>query len=104
MSAPTTISSDKLIRLIGTAKTPVLIDVRTEEDFAADQRLIPGAVRRDHRQAADWGSEFAGQPAIVVCFRGEKLRRAPRPGSGTSMCRRNPWKAALRAGRRQSFR
>src|SRR3989440_231585 len=73
MSAPTTISSDKLARLIGTAKTPVLIDVRTEEDFAADQRLIPGAVRRDHRQAADWGGEFAGQPAIVVCFRGEKL-------------------------------
>jgi rhodanese-related sulfurtransferase len=73
MSAPTTISSDKLIRLIGTPKTPVLIDVRTEEDFAADQRLIPGAVRRDHRQAADWGGEFQGQPAIVVCFRGEKL-------------------------------
>src|SRR5204862_3234841 len=73
MSSFTEISSDKLARLIGTAKTPVLIDVRTEEDFAADQRLIPGAVRRDHRQAADWGGEFAGQPAIVVCFRGEKL-------------------------------
>src|SRR5438552_7327224 len=73
MSAPTTISSDKLVRLIGTAKTPVLIDVRTEEDFAADQRLIPGAVRRDHQQAADWGKEFSGCSAIVVCLRGQKL-------------------------------
>src|SRR5713101_5174832 len=73
MSSPTTISPEKLARLIGTAKTPVLIDVRTDEDFAADQRLIPGAVRRNHQQAADWGGEFEGRPAIVVCFRGEKL-------------------------------
>ena len=73
MSAPTTISSDKLIRLIGTAKTPVLIDVRTEEDFAADQRLIPGAVRRNHEDAAGWGEEFSGRSAIVVCLRGQKL-------------------------------
>jgi len=73
MSAPSTISSDKLVRLIGTAKTPVLIDVRTEEDFAADQRLIPGAVRRSSTDAADWGEEYAGQPAIVVCLRGQKL-------------------------------
>jgi rhodanese-related sulfurtransferase len=73
MSAPTTISSDKLVRLIGTAKTPVLIDVRTDEDFAADQRLIPGAVRRNSAEAADWGCDYAGQPAIVVCLRGQKL-------------------------------
>ena len=46
MSSFTTISPDKLARLIGTANTPALIDVRTDEDFAADPRLIPGAVRR----------------------------------------------------------
>jgi hypothetical protein len=40
------ISIDKLARLIGTPKCPVLIDVQTDEDFAADPRLIPGAVRR----------------------------------------------------------
>jgi rhodanese-related sulfurtransferase len=62
-----------LSRLIGTARTPVLIDVRTDEDFAADPRLIPGAVRRDHQKAADWGSELSGRPAIVVCQRGAKL-------------------------------
>jgi rhodanese-related sulfurtransferase len=73
MSAYTTISSDKLSRLIGTANTPALIDVRTDEDFAADPRLIPGAVRRHHEQAADWGEEFNGRPAIVVCLRGQKL-------------------------------
>src|SRR5258708_15910026 len=73
MSSVTSISSDKLARLIGTANMPALIDVRTDEDFAADQRLIPGAVRRNHQAAADWGKEFSGHSAIVVCLRGEKL-------------------------------
>ena len=73
MSSFTSISSDKLARLIGTANMPALIDVRTDEDFAADQRLIPGAVRRNHQAAADWGREFSGHSAIVVCLRGEKL-------------------------------
>ena len=73
MSSPTTISPDKLARLIGTANTPVLIDVRTDEDFAADPRLIPGAIRRSHEDAADWGKEFSGRSAVVVCLRGQKL-------------------------------
>ncbi len=73
MSSPTTISTDKLARLIGTPHTPVLIDVRTEEDFAADPRLIPGAVRRSYETAAEWGEEFSGRSAVVVCLRGAKL-------------------------------
>jgi len=73
MSSYTTISPDKLSRLIGTANTPALIDVRTDEDFAADQRLIPGAVRRNHEDAAGWGEEFSGRSAIVVCLRGQKI-------------------------------
>jgi rhodanese-related sulfurtransferase len=73
MSSFTSISSDKLARLIGTAKTPVVIDVRTDEDFAADSRLIPGAIRRSHDDAAGWGDQFGGQSAIVVCLRGQKL-------------------------------
>ena len=73
MSSYTTISIDKLARLIGTANMPVLIDVRTEEDFAADPRLIPGTVRRSHSDAARWGEEFSGNSAIISCLRGGKL-------------------------------
>jgi rhodanese-related sulfurtransferase len=73
MSAYTTISPEKLSRLIGTANTPALIDVRTDEDFAADPRLIPGAVRRDHEDVAHWGEDYADRPSIVVCLRGQKL-------------------------------
>ena len=73
MSSYTTISPDKLSRLIGTANMPALIDVRTDEDFAADQRLIPGAIRRSHQDAGDWSGKFSRNSAIVVCMRGAKL-------------------------------
>jgi len=46
MSSFTSISPDKLFRLIGTANAPMLVDVRIDEDFVADPRLIPGATRR----------------------------------------------------------
>jgi len=70
---PTSISVDKLARLIGTANTPVLIDVRTDEDLAADPRLIPGAARRNHHDAAEWGKDFAGRSALVVGRHGKQL-------------------------------
>jgi rhodanese-related sulfurtransferase len=73
MSSLNTISIDKLIRLIGTPQCPSLIDVQTDEDFAADARLVPGAVRRPWNDAADWASEFAGRSAIVICQKGLKL-------------------------------
>ena len=41
MAAPNTISIDKLVRLIGTPKCPVLVDVRAQDDFDADPHLIP---------------------------------------------------------------
>ena len=73
MPFPTSISTEKLVRLIGTANTPALIDVRTNEDFAIDARLIPGSRRRNAHEAADWGREFAGRSAVVVGRRGQQL-------------------------------
>ena len=73
MSSYTSISSDKLSRLIGTANAPALVDVRIDEDFAADPRLIPGAMRRSHRNIQDWANSFAGQSVVVICRKGEKL-------------------------------
>jgi rhodanese-related sulfurtransferase len=59
--------------LIGTAKAPALIDVRIDEDFAADPRLIPGAMRRSHRDLQDWAPRLTGQSVIVICQKGQKL-------------------------------
>jgi rhodanese-related sulfurtransferase len=73
MPAPDTITVPQLVRFIGLPDAPTLLDVRTEEDFGADQRSLPGAIRRDWRTAADWGPEYAGRPVAVVCQRGLKL-------------------------------
>ena len=104
MSSSTTISSDKLARLIGTANMPALIDVRTDEDFAADPRLIPGAVRRQPRGRRRLGRGIFRRSAIVVCLRGRSSRRARRPGCGISTSTPKRSKAASRAGRRPSCR
>jgi rhodanese-related sulfurtransferase len=69
----TSISSDKLSRLIGTASAPTLVDVRLNEDFSADPRLIPSAVRRSHLDVQDWGPRLIGQSVVVVCNKGEHL-------------------------------
>jgi rhodanese-related sulfurtransferase len=73
MPSTNTISLDKLTRLIGTPKCPVLIDVRTSEDVAADPRLIPGSVRRPWDLVHEWAGEIGGRAAIVICQKGLKL-------------------------------
>lgn len=73
MSAFTSISTEKLARLIGLPHCPAIVDVRTDEDFAADPRLIPGSVRRSHTTVSDWAQAYVGRSVIVTCFKGEKL-------------------------------
>lgn len=66
------ITPEKLNRIVGTPNAPTIIDVRNDEDFAADPRLIPGSVRRDYRALADWAEELTG-PSVVFCQKGQKL-------------------------------
>jgi rhodanese-related sulfurtransferase len=67
------ISVDKLARLIGTPSCPALVDVRTDEDVEADPYLVPGSVRRSHRDVAEWGVAYAGRMVVVICQQGLKL-------------------------------
>jgi rhodanese-related sulfurtransferase len=73
MPSMNTISVDKLARLIGTPNCPALVDVRTDDDYKADPRLIPGSSRRSHADVAAWTCEFTGRSAIAICQRGAKL-------------------------------
>ncbi|CAN7624937.1 sulfurtransferase/chromate resistance protein [Phyllobacterium sp. LjRoot231] len=73
MSSTTTITHDKLARLVGTATSPVLIDVRIDEDFALDPRLIPGSRRRSHKDVGFWAHELDGKRAVIICQQGKKL-------------------------------
>jgi rhodanese-related sulfurtransferase len=72
MSSINTISAEKLARLVGTPKCPALVDVRTDEDFASEPRLIPGSVRRPAADPSGWAGEFAGRSAVAICQKGLK--------------------------------
>jgi rhodanese-related sulfurtransferase len=73
MSSFGSISVDRLSRLVGTHKCPAIVDVRTDEDFQKDPRLLPIAVRRQAQSVAAWAHSLAGGEAVVVCQRGAKL-------------------------------
>src|SRR5437016_10279339 len=73
MSSINSISVEKLSRLIGTHRCPVLVDVRTDEDFGLSPNLLPGSVRRVYRDVHDWAADFRGQHAVVTCHKGLKL-------------------------------
>ena len=47
MPSTTEITVSQLSRLIGLPQAPIIIDVRAQDEFAADPRLIPSAQRYD---------------------------------------------------------
>ena len=51
MPSPNEISVPQLARLVGTPDAPILLDVRNDEHYAEDPRVIPGAIRRVARTA-----------------------------------------------------
>ena len=73
MSSFISISADKLARLIGLPTAPVILDVRIDEDFAADPRLIPGSLRRDAAAFEQWQDDISDSSVVIVCQNGRKL-------------------------------
>jgi len=73
MPSTTEITVPQLARLVGLPSAPRLIDVRTDEDAAADPRLLPGARRRAFAETASWAAEHAGKAVVVICQKGLKL-------------------------------
>lgn len=73
MPSPTQITVQQLSRLIGLPDTPVIIDVRIDEDFDEDPRMIPGSFRCSFKQTASLVQKLQGKKVIVVCHKGLKL-------------------------------
>lgn len=73
MSSNEQITVAQLSRLVGLPDAPVVIDVRIDEDVAADPVFLPAAVRRDYRKVAEWAPAYAGRRVVVVCQQGLKL-------------------------------
>jgi rhodanese-related sulfurtransferase len=73
MPANTLITVPQFSRLVGLPITPSIVDVRIDDDYRADPRLVPGSIRRDYRGIAGWAPEYRGKSVVVVCLRGQKL-------------------------------
>ena len=73
MTSPTEISINQLSKRIGLPTAPAIVDVRIDEDYALQPRLIPGSVRRPHDTLAGWAETYRGKDVVVVCHKGAKL-------------------------------
>ena len=73
MPSTTAITVSQLSRLVGLPGAPVIVDVRIDDDFDADPRLLPASTRRDFKTVSTWATTFAGKPVAVVCQKGQKL-------------------------------
>lgn len=72
-SATTSITSEALSACIGTPHAPHIIDVRIDEDFEPDPRMLPTSRRHDYRCIGEIGPHYSGQTVVVVCQKGLKL-------------------------------
>ncbi|WEX87962.1 sulfurtransferase/chromate resistance protein [Sinorhizobium garamanticum] len=73
MASFNSISTDKLAKLLGTEKAPVIIDVRDDDDFAADPYLVPASFHRSHAGVRQWAELYRGQHVVALCQHGGKL-------------------------------
>ena len=73
MPSTTEITVSQLSRLIGLPQAPIIIDVRAQDELAADPRLIPGAQHRDPEALMSSAARFERQSVIVVCQEGLQL-------------------------------
>lgn len=73
MPSPSQITVPQLKRLIGTPESPVIIDVRVDEDFQSDPRLIPTSNLYPFKSIHKLVPNLSGKKVVVVCQKGLKL-------------------------------
>ena len=67
------ISPADLFSALGRADTPLIVDVRLDDDFAADPRHLPGALRCAPAAVRTHLAGRRERAAVVLCQRGLKL-------------------------------
>lgn len=77
MSFPRTIESSELSSMMERGEEVALIDVRREEDYHADPRVIPNAVWKNPNLVTQWSNELPKDKKVVVyCVRGGSVSNA----------------------------
>lgn len=73
MASYNEISVSTLARLVATPDCPVLLDVRIDQDFDDDPKLIPGAYRHPFLKVRDLADDLKGRSVVVYCQKGLKI-------------------------------
>ncbi|MFD2206256.1 chromate resistance protein ChrB domain-containing protein [Kiloniella antarctica] len=73
MPSPNEITVSQLLRLIGTADCPIIIDLRIDEDFAEDPRLIPQSLRHPFKSITSLVPKLKSSRVVVSCHKGKKI-------------------------------
>jgi rhodanese-related sulfurtransferase len=74
MSEARSISPHDLYAQLGTARAPVLVDVRREPAFRDGDRMIVGAIHRPPEAVEAWRHELpAGRPVVAYCVHGHEV-------------------------------
>jgi len=73
VASPIQITVNQLSRLVGTPTAPAIIDVRIDEDFNDDPRLIPGALRHPFTAIEMLAPALRNKSAVVYCQKGLKI-------------------------------
>ena len=66
MDGKLSISPHDLYARLGTAATPVIIDVRRPADFATTETLIVSAEHRSPEEIAHWRTDLPAARSVVV--------------------------------------
>jgi rhodanese-related sulfurtransferase len=68
------ISPKELYTRLGTASAPLLVDVRHQDAFSADDRLIVGAFHAAPEQGERWQQELPrARPVVAYCAQGHEV-------------------------------
>jgi rhodanese-related sulfurtransferase len=71
---PASVSPSELYGRLGTAAAPMLIDVRRNDAFNADDKLIIGACHRPPQDVGIWLSELpTSRPVVAYCSHGREV-------------------------------
>jgi rhodanese-related sulfurtransferase len=74
MDGPHLISPQDLYGRIGTASSPVVLDVRRDAEFNADEPMLVSALRRPLETVDEWlGKLPSSHPVVVYCVRGHEV-------------------------------
>lgn len=68
------ISADNLYQRLGTARAPVVIDVRRAPAYDADDRVIIGSIRCPPEDIPEWARGRSGsRPVVLYCVHGHQV-------------------------------